>query len=154
MVKKHPGGRPPLFETAIELQNKIDEYFEIGCKEKEIIVGKGATKKIVKVKIPTISGLCYFLGFESRQSFYDYDKKLEFTYTIKRARLFIEVEYEEQLNSGNTIGAIFALKNFGWTDKQEVEHSGNKEKPLFPENKMSSDKIKSLINEKIKRLKK
>ena len=26
------------------------------------------------------------------------------------------------LVTGNTIGAVFALKNFGWTDKQEVTH--------------------------------
>ena len=28
------------------------------------------------------------------------------------------------LQTGNTTGAIFALKNFDWKDKQEVEQSG------------------------------
>jgi len=38
--------------------------------------------------------------------------------------MFIENEYEKLLISNNTTGAIFALKNFGWTDKQEHELSG------------------------------
>ncbi|MCK5608028.1 hypothetical protein KAR91_39475, partial [Candidatus Pacearchaeota archaeon] len=41
------------------------------------------------------------------------------------ARLFIEVEYEEQLQHGSVIGAIFALKNMGWADKQTHDHTLN-----------------------------
>jgi len=110
-------GRPPMFESAEALQASVDEYFQWGVRTKPVVVGKGDAQKVVDVPIPTISGLCYFLGFESRQSFYDYGEKPEFTYTIKRARLFIETEYEMQLNAGNTVGAIFALKNMGWIDK-------------------------------------
>jgi hypothetical protein len=119
------GGRPALFTSPETLQEKINEYFESGVKEKNIVVGKGTKAQEIKVKIPTITGLCYFLGFESRQSFYAYEDKIEFCYIIKRARLNIEQEYEEQLSIGNTIGSIFALKNMGWSDKQEIEHSGN-----------------------------
>jgi len=99
-------GRPPKYKTAEELQKKIDEYFEAHDKY-------------------TISGLAYNLGFDGRQSFYDYEKKDEFSYTIKRARLRIEMYYEELLTKGGGISGsiIFALKNFGWTDKQEIEHS-------------------------------
>lgn len=99
-------GRPLLFSTPEELQKYISAFF------------KEETGRI------TISGLAYYLGFESRQSFYDYEKRPEFSYTIKRARLFIENEYEKLLISNNTTGAIFALKNFGWKDKSEIEHSG------------------------------
>ena len=67
----------------------------------------------------------HFLGFESRQSFYDYEKEGEFSYTIKKARLKIESCYEQNLHSGNPSGSIFALKNLGWSDKQEIEHSGD-----------------------------
>ena len=35
----------------------------------------------------------------------------------------IEREYEEQLQTGNPTGAIFALKNFDWKDKAEIEHT-------------------------------
>jgi len=115
------GGRPPYYKTADELQDKINEYFNGGLKKRTFFVGKGENKEAIEVPIPTISGLAYFLGFESRKSFYDYESREGFLYTIKRARLFIEQEYEEQLQVGNTTGAIFALKNMGWIDKTEIE---------------------------------
>ena len=96
-------GRPPKYNNTEELQEQISAFF------------------LSDEKPVTISGLAYFLGFESRQSFYDYEKDSEFSYTIKRARLFIEKEYEEMLQVGNTTGAIFALKNMGWIDSQKIE---------------------------------
>jgi len=121
LTDKQPnkGGRPPIFNSPEELQEAIDRYFNSGIKKKSIVVGKGSNKQVIQVPIPTITGLCYFIGFESRQSFYAYEQREGFCYTIKRARLFIEQEYEEQLQIGNTIGAIFALKNMGWIDKTE-----------------------------------
>lgn len=118
-------GRPPDFKTDQELQDAINDYFLCGVTVRPVIVGKAPNNYVVNMEVPTITGLCYYLGFESRQSFYDYEKKEEFTYTVKRARLFIEKEYEEQLTAGNTVGSIFALKNMGWRDKTETELSGN-----------------------------
>lgn len=119
-------GRPPMFETSTDLQEKIDEYFG----QEQLI--------------PTITGLCYHLGFESRQSFYAYEKKEAFSYTVKRARLRIESIYEIRLHSNANAGSIFALKNFGWSDKQEVEHSGainsdNQHKVIFEDYGKSVD---------------
>lgn len=122
-------GRPPVFSTPQELQDKIDQYFKEGVTTKTVVIGKAPNNYTIEVEVPTITGLAYYIGFESRQSFYDYEKKDEFTYTIKKVRLFIEQHYEEMLQTGNTIGAIFALKNFGWNDKQEIMHQG------IPENK-------------------
>ena len=119
------GGRPPLFKTYEELRDAIDNYFKVGIKKRKVVVGKAPNQQVVEIEVPTITGLCYFIGFESRQSFYRLEDNLEFSYTIKRARLFIEKEYEEQLNVGNTIGAIFALKNMGWADKTEIDHTVN-----------------------------
>ena len=99
-----PAGRPPQFKTAEDMQAAIEDYFDTHSEGK-----------------PTISGLCYHLGFTSRQSFYAYEKKAEFSYTIKKARLRIESGYEKYLHGGQCAGAIFALKNFGWSDKQEIE---------------------------------
>lgn len=121
--------RPPNFETPEDLEEKIQEYFESGVKTKTVVVGPPNNRYTETIAVPTITGLCLYLGFESRQSFYDYEKKEGFSYTIKKARTLIEVEYEEMLQTGNTSGAIFALKNFGWSDKQEIdqktEHSGS-----------------------------
>ena len=107
---KDKGGRPSFFSTPEELQDRIDDYF---------------TESKEDLSSPTISGIAYFLGFESRQSFYDYEDRDGFSYTIKRARLRIEIEYEKMLTSlKNATGSIFWLKNAGWSDKQEIEHSG------------------------------
>jgi hypothetical protein len=115
-----PAGRPSTYNSSEELQGEIDRYFEEGVTVKKVVIGKAPNNYTIDVEVPTITGLCYFLGFESRQSFYDLQKKDEFSYTIKKARLFIEKHYEEMLQTGNTAGAIFALKNFDWSDKQEI----------------------------------
>ena len=100
-------GRPPIFDTPEQLENLIQAYFD---------------EKQEKV---TVTGLAYHLGFESRQSIYDYKERLEFSYIIKRATLWIESMYEEKLSGNNVAGSVFALKNMGWKDKQETEHSGS-----------------------------
>lgn len=101
-----PAGRPAKFNSAEELQFAIDKYLD-------------------EAEIKTVTGLALHLGFESRQSFYDYEEKEEFSYIIKKARLHVEVAYEERLSGNSPTGAIFALKNMGWKDKTEVEQSGN-----------------------------
>jgi len=99
---KHPGGRPPIFETPEQMQEAVDRYFEREG-------GKG------------ICDLACFLGFKSRQSFLDYAAKDEFSDIIKQARLRIEAYYETQGN-GKTAKDIFALKQLGWKDEQQVQH--------------------------------
>lgn len=100
------GGRPPKFKTTKELINKINEYFNDEDK-----------------KPTTITGLAFHLGFESRQSFYDYKKKKKFRHIIKRAALMIENGYEIALSTVGGAGNIFALKNMGWTDKHVTEET-------------------------------
>ena len=110
--KKHAGGRPPFFVNPEDMQAGIDKYFK-ECKEN---------------KVPTtIPGLAYALGFEDRQSLLDYKGKPEFSCTIKKARLRIEIERNEMLlTEGNAAGKIFDLKNnFGWIDQTDVEAGDN-----------------------------
>jgi hypothetical protein len=113
---KNPCGRPRIFSSPEELQIKIDKYFE----EAE---SKG--------KPLTMSGLAIALGIE-RATLCNYNKDEEYFETIKKARAKVESSFEELLLSGKaTAGIIFALKNnFGWADKNELEVSGNKDKPL------------------------
>jgi len=122
-----PAGRPPAYKTAEELQNKIDEYIQVCLEDDEPF---------------TITGLVYYCGFESRTSFYDYEKKPEFMYTVKRARTFIEKHYEKLLLSGNATGAIFALKNFGWSDKREIDQNITGDFSGIDINIISSDEAK------------
>jgi len=101
-MEKNLGGKPPFYATPEELELSIETYF--------------ATLK--KGQPATITGLALYLGFESRQSFYDYEKREPYTYTIRRARLAIESLYEAALTTAKSAqGAIFALKNFGWRDE-------------------------------------
>jgi hypothetical protein len=100
--------RPRIYETAEELQKEVDRYFD-STPQSEI----------------AISGLAYHLGFADRQSLYDYEKDDRFSCIIKRARLRVELAYEWRLNSNTCTGAIFALKNMGWRDRQEVESHGS-----------------------------
>lgn len=118
-------GRPPMYETPEAMQNAIADYFANGIKIRKILIGKPPKQQEVEIQVPTITGLVLHLGFESRQSFYDYEQKEEFAYTVKKARTFIEQHYEEILQTGNPVAAIFALKQFGWKDKVETEHTGN-----------------------------
>ena len=79
-------------------------------------------------KVPvTFAGMASHLGFASRQSLYDYEKREGFSYSVKRARLLVEAEYERRLSGSNVAGAIFALKNHGWSDKHELRHSGDRQ---------------------------
>ena len=99
-------GAPPKYDDPSLFAAKVAEYFEYIKSQNDY---------------PTITGLALYLGFESRQSMYEYKNKPDFTYIVKRAQLIIESHYEKGLNSNSVAGMIFALKNMGWKDKSEVE---------------------------------
>lgn len=105
-------GRPPKFKTAEELENIIIEFF------KSLEYEVDGVKRWYPA---TITGLALALGFCDRQSLYDYEKREEFSCTIKKARLMVENSYEKHLFGKNSTGAIFGLKNMGWKDKSEVD---------------------------------
>jgi hypothetical protein len=115
-------GRPPKYKKREEIAAKLAEYLIYIQGEKRTVADEdGDLDEWVRHPEPiTITGLCLYLGFESRQSFYDYEKKKEFSYIIKRARLLVENKYEKGLGGKEVAGAIFALKNMGWVDKVET----------------------------------
>ena len=103
----HAGGRPLAFSSVEELQTSIDKYFT-----------ETPAKEI------TITGLALHLDV-CRETLVNYQHKPEYFRTIKRAKDKVALEYEKDLRKQGRSGDIFALKNFGWRDKQEIEHSGN-----------------------------
>ena len=133
----------PLFNSNEELEAQIKDYFDNPPTKSVMIKDVGP----VPMPFVSITGLALHLGFASRQSLYDYEKNDQYSYTIKRARTLIENEYEFQLQSGNTTGAIFALKQFGWTDKIDQNVSGR-----LDTSAMSDEELDRLIAEKIKKL--
>jgi len=113
-----PGGRPMKFTDVVELQALIDAYFK----------GREEMNKPF-----TITGLALALD-TTRETLMDYEKKGEFSDTIKKAKARCENYVEEYLFEGkNQTGAIFALKNYGWKDKSEYDHtSAGKPIPIIP----------------------
>lgn len=103
------GGRPLKFKCPILLQKKIDDYFDEVKKNNDVI---------------TITGLALHLD-TCRSTLCEYDKRDEFSNTIKRAKQRVEADYEKSLRNNGRAGDIFGLKNFGWSDKKEVDMNAN-----------------------------
>lgn len=96
--------RPATYTNKEELQAEIDRYFEETPNDEV-----------------TITGLALFLWFTSRQAIMNYQEKEEFVDTIKRAKMKVEQAYEKRLIARGNGWDVFALKNFDWTDKQEID---------------------------------
>tara|TARA_Y100001973_G_C5202120_1_gene338674 strand:+ start:1242 stop:1652 length:411 start_codon:yes stop_codon:yes gene_type:complete len=91
--------------TPEELSGKAEEYIS-SCTEESR---------------PTRVGLFRFMGFKTKQSFFDYMKDPEYKDVLEEALFLIEGQYEQQLANGRGDGGlVFALKQYGWADKQEV----------------------------------
>ena len=130
MSEKHPGGRPPFYNSVEEMQEMIDRYFE-DCDGKIVYDKEGNPVRNKDGKIIrddrrpyTITGLALALGFNSRQALLNYEGKEEFHDTIKRAKAKVEKYAEERLYDNNGAnGAKFSLANNfkGWTEKQTIE---------------------------------
>lgn len=110
------GGRPRKYDSPEQMQEAIDRYFE-SCDEEENPI--------------TVTGLALALDFTSRKELINYENySEEFYHTIKKAKLRIEQAYEKRLVKRGNGGDIFALKNFDWTDKQDLNIGGQGDNPL------------------------
>ena len=96
-------GRPLKIETPEQMEKILNEYFETTDENKI-----------------TLTGICLALNLD-KSNFYEYEKREGYENIVKRARMIVENSYEISLRENGRTGDIFALKNFGWTDKQEIE---------------------------------
>ena len=129
-MAKHAGGRPPMYKTKEEIQEKIDAYFE-DCKGRvltdddgNVMTDKHGAPIIIDVKPLTITGLALALGFNSRQALLNYQDREEFNDTITRAKAVVEEYAESRLfDKDGANGAKFSLANNfdGWKEKQSIE---------------------------------
>jgi hypothetical protein len=109
------GGRPLKFQSLEEMKTVGDNYFETVVQDEW-----------------TITGLALALD-TTRDVLIDYQDKEEFSHTIKKWKEMVHNAYELDLRKKGRSGDIFALKNFGWRDKQEqdIMSGGEKISPLM-----------------------
>jgi hypothetical protein len=134
MAEENKGGRPPMYKSAEEMQEKIDKYFE-QCEgtvkkdeEGNVLTDKYGDPVMFGRKPLTITGLALALGFNSRQALLNYQAKDEFNDTIMRAKARVEQYAEERLfDNGGSNGAKFSLANNfeGWKEKQQIDGNFN-----------------------------
>ena len=96
-------GRPLDYSTPEQLKEAIDKYFK-ETEQKDI----------------TYTGLLIHLDL-TKPSFDAYRDREGYSNIVTMAKLFIENAYEIDLRDKGNAGTIFALKNFGWVDKQEIK---------------------------------
>lgn len=124
-------GAPAFFDTPEELQQAIEKYFQTPTVAYALVEGERIKDNkgsfVLEYHPHTITHLAYHLGFESRQSFYDYAKRKDFSYIIARARTRIEAEREQDLCGGRNVdGNKFYLSNMGnWRAEQESKQHIN-----------------------------
>jgi len=105
-----------------ELQEKIDAYFE-SVKEPKVLGDK------IYFEPVTITGLALALG-TYRDLLCNYEQRDEYYDTIRTAKQRVEHYAEKQLYNGPATGPIFALKNHGWKDTQDMNMGGQKDNPI------------------------
>ena len=98
-------GRPLKIKSPKQMEEILNEYF--------------ATTDENKI---TITGICLALDLD-KSNFYEYENREGYENIVKRARMIVENSYEMSLRENGRTGDIFALKNFGWKDKQEIENN-------------------------------
>lgn len=129
------GGRPRIFQSPEEFEEKVDEYVA-ACREND--------------KPLTMSGLVLALGFSSRQSLHVYEKRPEFLDAVTRARLLVENSYEERLYGPASAGAQFALPNINrkdWAHRRELSGPGGGPLPIVAFVAQLPDDVIRRVNE-------
>lgn len=105
MSEKRSVWKPLKWETPEELIDLINVYLEI-----------------TPIEEYTVTGLCLSI-WASKQLLIDYEKRDWFKEIVKEAKLIVENSYELSLRKNWRTWDIFALKNFWWIDKQEIDQN-------------------------------
>lgn len=97
--------RRDKFSGMDELKDRIDTYFDM-C-------------DCVGVSV-TYTGLMLALGLSDKSQLSSLRYDSDYGDIVKGAISAVEFFYETKLSEGKPVGAIFALKNFGWSDRMDV----------------------------------
>jgi hypothetical protein len=120
--------RPRKIEQPEHLQEAFSEYIT-ACDSatKDVLNNKGGLTSVPCPIIPTLGDFCYKIGITTEGLAAMENHSDEFFRTIKGIKEVIlrKKEYHLMQGNGNTTGLIFDLKcNYGWKDKQTIEHEG------------------------------
>ena len=105
---KHPGGRPPQWQSPEEFESQCKGFFE-WCKSEDYI--------------PDIEALAVHLN-TSRKVILDYEKKEQFSYTIKRIKDKIAFFKKQLAMKGKINSSVFCFdfkNNHGYKDSIEMD---------------------------------
>lgn len=118
--------RPSKFQTAEELDKKIEEYYQWAKENDQKITVTGLAwfldmDRVTLLRYERWEELGYLKGM-------DEEEKRKISRSVKKAKQYIESQYEQLLyQKGSNTGAIFTLKNnYGWVDKQEIVNTDKK----------------------------
>lgn len=128
--------RPPKFSNSEELEQKFQEYKQHIEDSKEL---------------PDVEGFCHFID-SYRDLFSEYEKKDEFSDTIKRIKNWIYYKKKQLAMQNKMNAAIFifdAKNNFGYTDKTEQDLTG---KITHKYSDLSDEELDRAIKEKQDRI--
>ena len=106
------GGRPFKFTDPEKLRCRIEEYFNGFLSEKWTITGLALALECDRDTL---------LNYEKDKQGQSKEVPPDVIRLIKKAKMMVHNAYELDLRKKGRSGDIFALKNFGWTDKQEVD---------------------------------
>lgn len=136
--EKDRGGRPFKFDDPEKLQISIDRYFADTPQNRWTITGLALD---LDCDMDTLRN--YEANHQGKNK-----ANNEVIRIIKRAKLKVQNSYELDLREKSRVGDIFVLKNFGWADKREIDHTskGN-------EMKFTDERSKSLAQEYEEKLK-
>lgn len=109
-------GRPRKLASPEQLIELTDEY---------------VAQRVAAEKPITLTGALLHMGIYSRATIDEYEKRDGFSEPVKRLKAIVADAYESRLHGNSPTGAIFALKNMGWSDKQEHEHTGKDGGPII-----------------------
>jgi hypothetical protein len=110
-----PAGRPRKFDSPEEMEEGILSYFQ-KCASRTV-------NEYIHPEPYTILGLCQHLGI-TRQTFFDYENRSEFSDTVKRAKekVALDLTLRSIENKDQVVGCLFQLKcNHGHVETKAID---------------------------------
>jgi hypothetical protein len=139
MIEKDLGGRPfGSFKISVEQIKETWNKYITYCARftVEHATGSGKVVEVLRPRVPSIGEFLERLdiSYQLWENYTKLESHKEFSETVGRINEIIQSRKVAALlnGEGNSTGLIFDLKaNYGWKDKQTVEHTGDLDNQLI-----------------------